>query len=50
MILKDFALDNYLFDVSEKDLSPAESETIREKLQTEMAEIFYGRNYSKSIY
>ncbi len=44
MILKDFDLDNYLFNVQEKDLQPAEKKRIRQLLRQEMLEIFYGRN------
>jgi len=44
MILKDFALDDYLFGVQEKDLDKEEIVKIRESLQREMAEIFYGKN------
>jgi len=47
MILKDFELDNYLFGLSEADLTPAESKRVRERLKKEMYEIFYGRNMSK---
>lgn len=45
MILNDFDLDDYLFDISEADLSEKEADEIREKLQREMHEIFFGRNY-----
>ena len=47
MILKEFALNNYLFGAGEADLSPAETKKIMQQLQKEMAEIFYGRNISK---
>ncbi len=47
MMLKDFTLDDYLFDISESDLEPAEAEAIREALQREMYEIFFGRNMSR---
>ena len=47
MILKEFALDNYLFGAGEADFSPAEARKIMQQLQKEMAEIFYGRNISK---
>ncbi|MDH5233142.1 MAG: adenosylmethionine decarboxylase [Gammaproteobacteria bacterium] len=47
MLLKDFELDNYLFSIAEKDLPEDETKIIREKLQREMAEIFYGRNFNQ---
>jgi len=45
MLLKEINLDNYLFDMDEKDLDPEEKEFIREKLWKEMHEIFYGKNF-----
>lgn len=45
MMLKDTDLDNYLFRVSPEDLSLQERTEIEERLQREMQEIFYGRNY-----
>lgn len=45
MMLKETELENYLFE-KESAFSEAEKETIQEQLQREMAEIFYGRNYS----
>ncbi len=47
MILKDFDLNNYLFDMKEEDLDKVEAENIRKKLKQEMLEIFYGRNFAK---
>ena len=47
MILKEFDLDNYLFGTEKKDLLPAEKKKIKNRIQTEMAEIFYGQNISK---
>ena len=44
MILKQFDLDNYLFGMGAEDLSPREEKIIRQRLQREMAEIFYGEN------
>lgn len=44
MLLKNFKLDNYLYGLTESDLSPAEREEISRKLRREMLEIFYGRN------
>jgi S-adenosylmethionine decarboxylase len=49
MILKDFGLDNYLFGVTESDLTPEEAQRIHHKLQREMAEIYYGRNVSQQL-
>jgi S-adenosylmethionine decarboxylase len=42
--LKRFNLDNYLFGISSEDLSPREEKIISQRLQKEMAEIFYGEN------
>ena len=47
MILKEFDLDNYLFGISKKDLSPSQRRKIKQRLKKEMLEIFYGRNMSK---
>ena len=44
MLLHDFKLDNYLFDMTEKDLSPKEVKRIRRLLKQEMYEIFNGSN------
>jgi len=44
MMLKDFELDDYLFGVEAADLSDEERQEIRQRLQKEMLEIFYGRN------
>ncbi len=44
MILKEFDLDNYLFGVDAAKLKPAKQKKIRNQLQKEMLEIFYGRN------
>ncbi len=44
MTLKDFDLDNYLFGTGVEDLSAREERIIRQRLQREMAEIFYGEN------
>jgi len=46
MLLNDFDLNNYLFGISESDLAEDEAEMIRLKLQREMQEIFFGRNYT----
>lgn len=44
MMIKDFKLDDYLFELSEEDLSIKEYKSIVNRLRKEMAEIFYGRN------
>src|SRR3569623_751472 len=44
MMLKQIDLDNYLFGMGAEDLSPREDKIIRQRLQREMAEIFYGEN------
>ena len=48
MLLNDFDLNNYLFDISENDLTPQEAEEVRRKLKHEMQEIYVGRNVSLS--
>ncbi len=47
MILKEFDLDNYLFNTAKKDFMPGEKKNIKKRLKKEMAEIFYGRNIPK---
>ncbi len=47
MILKDFKLDNYLFSINEVDLSEKKQAEIRQALEREMLEIFYGRNIAE---
>lgn len=47
MMLKEFDLDNYLFDVQASDLSPYEREKIERYLRREMTEIFYAENIPK---
>jgi S-adenosylmethionine decarboxylase len=44
MKLKEFKLDDYLFEKDEEDLSTEEKESIIKKLDREMTEIFYGIN------
>lgn len=44
MVLKEWELDNYLFGVTSEELSEEQSAEIRERLEWEMKEIFYGRN------
>ncbi|NOX42540.1 MAG: adenosylmethionine decarboxylase [Gammaproteobacteria bacterium] len=46
MMLKEFGLNNYLFGIEEKDLKDKEKEKVRELLNKEMLEIFYGRNFN----
>lgn len=45
MMLKDFNLDNYLFETDQGALLPHERQEIQRQLEQEMAEIFYARNY-----
>jgi len=47
MLLKDFDLDNYLFNMDKKELPPSEKKRIKQKLKKEMAEIFSGKNIAK---
>jgi len=49
MILKNFNLDNYLFDISSEDLTPDEIEKIERRLQHEMMEIFYAENMPSKV-
>lgn len=44
MMLKEFELDNYLFNTCEADLTEEETEHITNLIHREMCEIFYGRN------
>ncbi len=44
MMLKEFDLDTYLFGRTAADLDPREVEEMKQSLQQEIAEIFYGRN------
>lgn len=45
MILKDFNLDNYLFETDKDVLTAEERPLVQKQLTQEMSEIFYGRNY-----
>jgi len=45
MRLKEFNLDDYLFAPDDVMLTDAQREEVQGKVQREMAEIFYGRNY-----
>ena len=49
MMLKEFDLDSYLFDLDVEDISPKEQHTITEKIRREMLEIFYGRNITRGM-
>ena len=44
MMLKEFVLDNYLFGSGINSISAAQKTRVTDKLQSEMLEIFYGRN------
>jgi len=44
MILREFDLDNYLFDSEKDEIKPGERKKIKKKIKREMSEIFYGRN------
>jgi len=44
MLLKEFELDEYLYGLTEADLSQSEVDDIRRKLMHEMQEIYTGRN------
>ncbi|WP_298842989.1 adenosylmethionine decarboxylase [Clostridium sp.] len=46
MILNDFELDNYLFEIKQEDLNEDEKVNIVAKLEKEMKEIFYGMDIS----
>ena len=41
MMLKEFDLDNYLFGITEAELSEREIKQIKQQLKQEMMEIFY---------
>ena len=47
MMLRDFSLNNYLFGVTEQDLDAPEKRMVRQRLEREIAEIFYGNNLSR---
>ncbi|MFC1747899.1 adenosylmethionine decarboxylase [Pseudomonadota bacterium] len=49
MMLKEFDLKDYLFDVSPDDITPNEARGIDSKVKREMAEIFYGRNLRRGL-
>ena len=45
MMLKDFVLDEYLFNIREKDMEYKEKNKIIKEIQKEMQEIFYSKNF-----
>ncbi|OQY55986.1 MAG: adenosylmethionine decarboxylase [Candidatus Parabeggiatoa sp. nov. 2] len=47
MMLKEFELDNYLFEIQASDLSEYEKDKIERRLRREMTEIFYSENIPK---
>lgn len=47
MMLKKFVLDNYLFNIDADSLSESEKECIKQQINQEMVEIFYGMNIPK---
>ena len=44
MVLHDFDLDNYLFNITKEDLTPRQQQQIRRQVRQEMLEIYNGRN------
>lgn len=44
MILKEFDLDHYLFGTAKKELRPGERKKIKQRINKEMMEMFYGKN------
>lgn len=49
MMLKEYGLSNYLFGVTPEELTGKEIKAIDQRLQREMAEIFYGRNLRRGL-
>lgn len=47
MVLKEYDLDNYLFNLDAVDLEEKERTCIEQGLEREMKEIFYGRNFER---
>ncbi len=45
MMLKEYDLDNYLFNLDAEDLNEKTKKRIERNLEREMKEIFYGRNF-----
>ncbi len=50
LIVRERPLDDYLFALDEKDLAPDLKKKIQDKLDCEMKEIFYGRNFEQHKY
>jgi S-adenosylmethionine decarboxylase len=48
MILRDFDIDNYLFNRRSEDYTGKELTQLNKRLKKEMMEIFYGRNMTKT--
>lgn len=46
MMLSEFRMQDYLFEVAENDLSKKEAKGVERRLRKEIQEIFYGRNIS----
>jgi S-adenosylmethionine decarboxylase len=44
MMLNEFVLDNYMFNISADDLTEVEKIQLKQDINREMAEIFYGMN------
>ncbi len=49
MMLREFDLDSYLFQIDSEDLPPREQKRIRAQLRREMKEVFYGRNLRRGV-
>nr|WP_295398835.1 adenosylmethionine decarboxylase [uncultured Thiocystis sp.] len=49
MVIKHFQLDDYLFCVEAKDLTPQEHQRIQKLLRRELSEIFNGRNLGRNL-
>lgn len=47
MILREFDLENYLFDSEKGEFEPSDRKKIKKMIKKEMSEIFYGRNMVK---
>lgn len=45
MMVKNFELNNYLFDMCEEDLSKDEIMDLKSLVYNEMLEIYYGTNF-----
>jgi S-adenosylmethionine decarboxylase len=45
MMLKELVLDNYLLEIKEENLTEDQKKRILAKLNEEMHEIYYGRNF-----